>query len=131
MAEATATATQGLSTASRERLLDAVNKLAVGYNRVKATAKKTREAAEKPAILLVQELAGVSGAALSGVIHGFTPTTHKFQYWDAVGGVPTMLLSLWGAGTPAGDGAAFLGLGLTAPALSRLVSSKIHEKRGK
>lgn len=121
----------GLSTMSRERLVEAANKLVVGYNRMKTGAKNAKKAAEKPAILMAQELAGASGAALSGVIHGFTPTTHKFQAWDAVVGVPTMLLALWGAGTPAGDGAAFMGLGLAAPALSRLVSEKIHQKRGK
>jgi hypothetical protein len=121
----------GLSSMSRERLLEAADKLARGYQRMKTGAANAKRAAEKPAVLLVQELAGVSGAAMSGVIHGFTPTTHKFQAWDGVVGVPVMLLSLWGAGTPAGDGAAFLGLGLAAPALSRIVSEKIHAKRGK
>jgi hypothetical protein len=126
-----AVTTTGLSQLSRDQLINTANKLVQGYERTKQSIKKARAAAEKPAILLVQELAGVAGGALSGVVHGLTPTAHKFRHWDAVIGAPVMLIALAGAGSPAGDGAAMLGLGMTAPALSRLVSDKIHAKRGK
>lgn len=127
MAEAS-TALQG---ASRERLIATIDKLAGGVQSARKSLKRFRDAAEDPAKIGGEIVAGAAGAALSGVIAGLTPVNHKFQYYDTALGALVALSAMATTGSYAADVISSGGIGLYAPGLSRMVATKIHAHRGR
>lgn len=122
--------TQVLSQLSRDRLVEVANRLASGVQTARRSLKKIREASEDPLKMAGAIVTGAAGAALSGVIVGFTPPDHKFQHYDTVLGAAVALGSLAASGSYAGDLLIATGIGMYSPGLSRLVSAPIRTKRG-
>jgi hypothetical protein len=120
-----------LSTLSRDKLLAIANRSLAGVQSARRSLKRFKDAAADPVMQSGEIIAGGAGAALSGVIAGITPASHRFQYYDSVLGGVVALASLLGAGSYGGDMAASMGIGLFSPGVSRAVADKVRQHRAK
>lgn len=118
MAEALQSAAHRFMALSKDELVN----LAV---RTKAHAVKVAEKLKKPAFQGTRTLFGYGGGLLSGVIRAFVPTVFGMSV-DGWLGLIVSGVALVGAGDLWVDSIATLGVGMTAPAISRTTEGALR-----